>query len=264
MEANKLWEEQRQAQLIRSGIKENTKFTIDSLEVARMLEVEHYEVLRKLEGTTRADGSVKQVGIIPILTDEKILVSDYFIKDSYIDSSGKENKCYLFTRLGCDFIANKFNGKKGILFTAKYVKRFNEMEQKVQKPKILSPTEILKVQLQAMEEQEKKIKSVEDKVINLEDNMPLFNVECKELQARVKKVGVKILGGKSALAYKDNSIRQKVYTDIQHQLKREFGVTRYEAIKRSQLDIAIKIVEGYKVPLILQQEIDCINNQLSI
>ena len=258
MESRKVWDEQRQAQLIRSDVKENTNFTINSLEVARMLGIDHWEVLRKLQG------SKDRKGYINILTSNHLVVSDYFIEDTYKDSSGKENKCYLFTKMGCEFIANKFTGEKGILFTAKYVKRFNEMEKQVQQPKLLSPTEILKVQLQAMEEQEKKIKSVEDKVVNLEDNMPLFNVECKELQVRVKKVGVKILGGKSTPAYRDNSIRQKVYTDIQHQLKREFGVTRYEAIKRSQLDIAIKIVEGYKVPLILQQEIEYLNNQLSM
>ena len=37
--------------------------------------------------------------------------------------------CYEVTKIGCDFLANKFTGEKGILFTAKYVKRFNEMER---------------------------------------------------------------------------------------------------------------------------------------
>lgn len=40
----------------------------------------------------------------------------------------------MFTKLGCDFIANKFNGTKGILFTATYVKRFNEMETVLSNP----------------------------------------------------------------------------------------------------------------------------------
>ena len=31
--------------------------------------------------------------------------------------------------MGCEFLAHKFIGEKGIIFTAKYVKRFNEMEQ---------------------------------------------------------------------------------------------------------------------------------------
>lgn len=100
-----------------------------------MLEMEHYDVLKKLEGTTRADGSVKQIGIIPVLTQGNFPVSDYFLASSYKDASGKENKCYLVTRLGCDFLANKFTGEKGIIFTAKYVKRFHEMEDML-KPKI--------------------------------------------------------------------------------------------------------------------------------
>lgn len=62
------------------------------------------------------------------MTDSQMGVSDYFVESTYRDASGKENKCYNVTRLGCDFLANKFTGEKGILFTAKYVKRFNEME----------------------------------------------------------------------------------------------------------------------------------------
>lgn len=103
----------------------NKTMVIDSREIAEMMGVNHWEILRKLEGTEKVKG------IIPTLTDNKIVVSDYFIKSSYKDESGKENKCYLFTKLGCEFIANKFTGEKGILFTAKYVKRFNDMEQQI-------------------------------------------------------------------------------------------------------------------------------------
>ena len=62
-----------------------------------------------------------------------MVFSDYFILSSYKDSSGKENKCYNVTKLGCDFLANKFTGEKGIIFTALYVKKFDEMEKSVQK-----------------------------------------------------------------------------------------------------------------------------------
>lgn len=108
---------------------ENNTNTITTLEIAEMMEVEHKEILKKLEGTRKPDGSVKQIGIIPVLTRGNFPLSDYFALSTYKDSSGKENKCYNVTRLGCDFLANKFTGEKGILFTAKYVKRFNEMER---------------------------------------------------------------------------------------------------------------------------------------
>lgn len=108
---------------------ENNANTITTVEIAEMMEVEHKEILKKLEGTKKPDGSVKQIGIIPVLTRGNFPLSDYFALSTYKDSSGKENKCYNVTRLGCDFLANKFTGEKGILFTAKYVKRFNEMER---------------------------------------------------------------------------------------------------------------------------------------
>lgn len=109
--------------------KENKEHTITTLEIAEMMEVEHKEILKKLEGTTKPDGTTKQIGIIPVLTRGNFPLSDYFIESTYKDASGKSNKCYKVTKLGCDFLANKFTGEKGIIFTARYVKRFNEMEQ---------------------------------------------------------------------------------------------------------------------------------------
>lgn len=103
-----------------------TKNTITTLEVSEMMETEHWKLLRKL------DGDKKSNGIIKILTDNNFVVSDYFIPSVYKDASGKENKCYEVTKLGCDFLANKSTGEKGVLFTARYVKKFYEMEHGAQ------------------------------------------------------------------------------------------------------------------------------------
>lgn len=97
--------------------------TISSIEVAQMMEAQHNDILRKL------DGRKDRKGYIQILTESQMAVSDYFIPSSYVDGSGKENKCYEVTKIGCDFLANKSTGEKGVLFTARYVKRFAEMEQ---------------------------------------------------------------------------------------------------------------------------------------
>ena len=96
--------------------------TIPSYEVAKMMEKEHWEVLRMLEG------SKDRKGIIEVLkADPQLVVSEYFIESTYQDKSGKINKCYECTKLGCDTLANKMTVEKGILFTARYVKKFNEM-----------------------------------------------------------------------------------------------------------------------------------------
>lgn len=99
-----------------------TRTTITTLEVAEMMEISHNDILRKL------DGRKDRKGYIKILNESQMAVADYFIKSSYIDSKGEERPCYEVTKLGCDFLANKFTGEKGIIFTAKYVKRFHEMQ----------------------------------------------------------------------------------------------------------------------------------------
>lgn len=137
-----------------------------------------------------------------------------------------------------------------------YRNYFIECEKKVNQLPQLSK------ELQAIFALDGKQQQLESEVKDLKDNMPLFQVDYKELQAIVRKKGIEVLGGKDKPSYKDNSIRGKVYSDIQHQLKREFGVTRYEAIKRSQLGIATEIVDNYKVPTVLAEEIEQLNNQL--
>lgn len=99
--------------------------TLTTLEVAEMMEVPHSDILKKLEG--RKD----RKGYIQILGEGQMSVTDYFIKSTYKTEQNKEMPCYQVTRLGCDFLANKTTGEKGVLFTAQYVKRFQEMENQI-------------------------------------------------------------------------------------------------------------------------------------
>ena len=65
--------------------------TIPSYEVAEMMNKPHWEVLRMLEGYEPSKGSKSRrvVGIIPTLTDNNVVASDYFIESTYKDASGK-------------------------------------------------------------------------------------------------------------------------------------------------------------------------------
>ena len=135
-----------------------------------------------------------------------------------------------------------------------------KLKEVVKKP--LTTLEQLKLHYLALDEQNKELKQVKADVTDLKNNMPLFNIECKDLQQAVRAKGCEVLGGYGSKAYKSNSIRQKVYIDIQHQLKREFGVSRYEAIKRQYLATAHMIVENYTAPTYLINEIYNENNQI--
>lgn len=138
---------------------------------------------------------------------------------------------------------------------------FINCEKKLKAVKKLSPMELMELQFKVLKEQKEKITQVENKVDKLEEDMPLFQIDCKEIQALVRKKGIEALGGYRSIAYNDNSLRGKVYSDIQQQIRREFGVVRYEAIKRSQLEMAKEIIINYKAPLVLENEIKLLNGQ---
>ena len=229
---------------------------IDSREVAEMLESKHYKILEKLEGTK--DGKTK--GVIPILTAHNFVVSNYFIESSYKDKSGKENKCYLCTKLGCDFLANKFTGEKGILFTAKYVERFNEYEKRLEE----NPYKNLSKELQAIFIHDEKIQKIEEDIKHLQNDVPLYTSECEVFQNKLKAKIVKLLGGKSAPAYRNASLRKKSYIDIQNQIKREFGVNSYKAIARKNYQKALEIIDNYTLPTVLNDQVIKLNNQTQL
>lgn len=202
--------------------------------------------------TTWIGDRIKQYGFI-----ENV---DYtsFLENSKKPQGGRPSKEYVITLNMAKELSMVERTEKG----KQARKYFIKCEEKL-KEVVKDPYKGLSKELQAVFILDRKTQEIEDRVNDLEDNMPLFNVECKELQSLVRKIGTRTLGGYGSPAYKDNSLRGKVYADIQHQLKREFGVRRYEAIKRCQLDTAKEIVSKYTAPIVLQDEITSINNQIS-
>ena len=97
--------------------------TIESREVAEMVGKEHSKLLRDIRNYCN------------VLNEAKIGLVNFFIESSYKDTKGEIRPCYLLTKQGCEMVANKMTGEKGILFTAKYVLKFNQMEEEI-RPKI--------------------------------------------------------------------------------------------------------------------------------
>lgn len=126
-------------------------------------------------------------------------------------------------------------------------------------------------ELQAIIMHDKKIQQVDLKVesVNkdLQDfkmDMPILGIEVDKITAAVHKCGVKALGGKESNSYKDKSLRGKVYYDIYRELKRQFGVTTYKAIKRNQCDLAVSIIDKYELPVVLAEQIRDCNAQINM
>ena len=93
---------------------------ISSREVAEMMETKHKSLLRKIDDITK------------ILVEHKIVPYKYWVENEYKASNGKSNREYLISKEGCEFLAHKSTGEKGILFTHRYMERFKEMEQQIE------------------------------------------------------------------------------------------------------------------------------------
>lgn len=90
--------------------------TLDSREVAEMIEKDHSKLLRDLRRYEEQ------------FIEAKIGFNDFFRNSDYKDSIGRTLPCYRITKKGCEFIAHKLTGIKGTIFTARYINRFHEMQ----------------------------------------------------------------------------------------------------------------------------------------
>lgn len=221
---------------------------IESRMVAEMIVMQHKELLRKIKGYDE------------ILTSAKLRSLDFFIPNTYIDSKGEERPCYLLTKQGCEMVANKITGEKGVLFTAQYVEAFNKMEQKISIPQ--NPMQALELMFKAHKQTDAKVEELDNDLQSFKKDIPLLPVECDDVQKAVRQLGTKILGGHGSPAYCDDSIRQKVYSDIGKEIKHKFNVRSYKAIRRRHLEQVNKIIENYTCPIELQEEIYAKNTEM--
>ena len=107
-----------------------------------------------------------------------------------------------------------------------------------------------------------KIEKVNDDLQEFKKDMPLLALECQKITRAKNQKVVPLMGGKDAPAYKNKSLMHKVYSDVDAQLRREFGVNTYKAIKRSQCDLAVEIIKKYELPRCLREEIEDENSQM--
>ncbi len=99
------------------------KQVIDSRDVAQMVGRNHNELLKSIRTYAQ------------YLREGEIAQSDFFIESIYLNAQNHEMPNFLITKKGCDMIANKTTGKKGVLFTAAYVSAFEEMRQALATPR---------------------------------------------------------------------------------------------------------------------------------
>lgn len=96
---------------------------LNSRDVAEMIGKEHKHLMRDIR--TYINDMQDSPNLDP---------RQFFIESTYTSDQNKILPCYLLTKQGCEFVANKLTGKKGNQFTAQYVSLFNSMKEQISNP----------------------------------------------------------------------------------------------------------------------------------
>ena len=246
---------------------ENNELKIKSTEL-----VEIINEFRKLESETRKSKYVelrhndfmakikKELEVLKLLDLEG---ERNFSHGSYIDKQNQARPCFELNRDGMLQMLNS----ESTLVRYKTIQYINTLENKIKGQAItqlkpLTTEEMLELQFKYAKEVKEEVIELKEDFQELKDNLPLLGIDCDEITSLIKKVCTRVTGY-GTQAYKDKSSRGRVYADIYGQLKREFQVKSYKAIKRSQAEKAKEIIRDYKAPTGLLDEISRINNQIN-
>ena len=146
-------------------INENGKIYVDSRQVAKMIGKRHDNLIRDIDGYVNILGQTS-----------KLRTDNFFVKSSYQAGTGKTYPCYNLTRKGCDMVANKLTGEKGVLFTAEYVTKFEEMEKQIKMQQLLpdfnNPVEAARAWANEVEAKQKALIALEQVNKELEEAQP--------------------------------------------------------------------------------------------
>lgn len=174
--------------------------------------------------------------------------------------SKNTSRLYLWTRRGASRHCK-------ILGTDKAWEQFdyledNYFERKTQPKLPQTPMELLELHYEAIKQVDSKVNTLEERFNDFEQSLPLLPEDADDVSKEVKKRVVELLGGKDSNAYHDKSLSQKVFMDAYRNLKSNFDVSSYKAIKRSRRDMAVQIAREYKPPLYLAEQIKAENAQM--
>lgn len=108
----------------------------------------------------------------------------------------------------------------------------------------------------------KRVDILSERMDKIELDLPLLPIEADRITEVVRRKGVSAMGGKKSAAYQNRGLRQRVYNNIYANLKYNFSVRSYKALKRSQCDRAIEIISAWVPPVFLFDEIEMANSQM--
>lgn len=207
--------------------------TLTSNEVAEMIGTTNGELMKSIRT------------YIGYLAEGKIPSGNFFIDSTYKDSNNQERPNYLLTKQGCEMVSNKLTGPKGVQFTAKYVSRFNQMEEHIkQQPKIATTQrEQVILALQANEETNQRVDELDTRVADLEENTVLSAGDYGYISRRINQRVAEVARGFGRLTQEQ---RGKLYKDINSGVKAVTGVSTRTQLSNRHYETVLDFINDWE------------------
>lgn len=209
----------------------NGQLVTDSRDVAEMIGKRHADLLRSIDG------------YIQILENAKLRSQEFFVPSTYkTEGNNKSYEHYLLTRKGCDMVANKLTGEKGVLFTAAYVTKFEEMEKRL-KPQSIE--DLIIMQAQSMKDVKHRLETVEKKQENITEVLSLNPVEWRKKVNNLINTIAKSRGGHDAY----RNVRNESYQLLEDRARCQLSIRltnkqrkmALEGVPKSKIDKLTKM-----------------------
>ncbi|MDO5375730.1 MAG: Rha family transcriptional regulator [Staphylococcus rostri] len=220
-------------------IEQNNEFYLDSREVAEIVGKRHDNLVRDIDNYSSV-----------ILQNSNLRAADFFVESSYTSNNNNTYKCYLLTRKGCDIVANKMTGSKGVLFTAMYVDAFHKMDEHIKQSQLSvpqTPMQALEMMFKVQKEQEQFNQEMQRQITGIRHIVGIETRNWRNDTNNILSAIAKHLGGKDmhqkvrAEAYKGLEEKGHCNLKIRMQNRRgkmlSNGATKTQINKLSKLDV---------------------------
>lgn len=155
-----------------------------------------------------------------------------FKTNHQFDESSKVNRLYLWTEKGAFLHAKSLNTDTAWEVYDRLVDNYFQKQQK-----LLSPQEMMRIQLGMIDDHE-------DRIANLENNMTIDYGQQRVLEDTVNATVIEVLGGKNSEAY--HEVGRKVFAECNRDLKKYFNVNARNNVPKLKFDEAVEYAKNWK------------------
>lgn len=230
----------------------NGQLLTDSRDVAEMVGKRHDHLLSDIRK------------YVDVLHSQEFGSENFFIESTYVNGRNQTQPCFHLTKKGCDMVANKMTGEKGILFTARYTTKFEEMETALKNGvRVLSDEESMIATMKLTIQTKETVTQLDSRVTTLEKQFEeQITVKSHEQRKIQKTIAIRIYElaereDYQQLAFDDNDevttdlgkVRSKLFPKLHRDLKDAFAVTSYKDITRKDYEEALQYIKSWRPKL---------------